>query len=128
VLGGALSSDWVELLSSSTSEPLDVSTNTPNVGLVRSPKRARASGDRSCNVPDSVLWDAVGAEGGDAYIWRVSLLPEVINAADIRLEMLRGAAAKDLVEAITRSLPELARWFPWAQTPPDLAEQQARLR
>jgi RimJ/RimL family protein N-acetyltransferase len=78
--------------------------------------------------PDPVLWDAVCAEVGDAYIRRVSLLPEVINAADIRLEMRRDAAAKDLVEAITRSLPELARWFPWAQTPPDLEEQQARLR
>jgi RimJ/RimL family protein N-acetyltransferase len=55
-------------------------------------------------------------------------LPDVVPAGAVLLRRLRAGDAVALVEAYAASLPDLARWFSWAQTVPTVDSQSTRLR
>jgi RimJ/RimL family protein N-acetyltransferase len=57
----------------------------------------------------------------------INRLPEVVEAGVVNVRRFTASDAPALVSAVTASLPELARWFEWAQTPPDVDRERERL-
>ena len=56
------------------------------------------------------------------------MLPSVIAAGPVELRRLDSTQVDAVVNAITASLPELSRWFLWADTPPGRTQQEQRIR
>lgn len=77
--------------------------------------------------------EVIRADAAHASVERVGsagvpqLLPDQVSAGVIELRRVTSRDAPALVSAIEVSLPELERWFRFAQTPPDVGEQRRRL-
>lgn len=56
--------------------------------------------------------------------WITSDVPREFSAEDLLIRCLRTSDAKQMVDAITESLPELREWMPWARYEPQSVIQR----
>ena len=56
--------------------------------------------------------------------WITSDVPREFSAEDLLIRCLRASDAKQMVDAITESLPELRQWMPWARYEPQSVIQR----